>query len=147
MMEKYRSTIKNRILGATIYVIVIVAFIVLNRVFKLDVTGGGFEGGFIDGVVSGVGALVIFFLFKYKRALKDDELLQKLYIEEHDEREIYLKYRVGHTGYMFSLIGLSLGMIISVYLNRTVFITLLVVTLIMSFMSIFLKYHYSRDVK
>lgn len=146
-MEKYKKGIKNRVMIGKAYIVILVAFVLLSRFYNQNIGGGGFTGGFIDGFIFGLGALVLYFVYYYSKALKDEKLMREYYIEETDNSNIYIKNKVSSTGYMVVLIVLTLVMLVSIYINKTVFFTLMAVVLFISFLSVFLHIYYKRKIK
>ncbi len=65
--------------------------------------------GFITGLTFGIEIICIFWVFKIRKALKDDKMLRELYIDEHDERKNFIKLKSGS-----NLIGkIALGIFVA----------------------------------
>ena len=67
--------------------------------------------------ILGLLAVVIYYMNKYRRALKSEEKLQELYIEETDERQQYINAKIGGTGLNISILVIALAMLVANYFN------------------------------
>lgn len=81
--------------------------------------------GIVCGASFGLMVLMIAFWIRYTRALKDEKLMKKLYVEEHDERQIQIWTAARATAMqVFLIVGLVVG-VVAGYFNMTVSITIL----------------------
>ncbi len=79
-------------------------------------TGGG-AGIFLAGAIK---------IIRYVRILMDPEKMRRMQIRENDERNLYIGQKTwSYSGYIFYGV-LYIGMLVSGFLNKTVFITLTV---------------------
>ena len=139
-MEKFKKELYNSLIFGGIYCVLIVILNALAIIFDINDEATMFTLGFSVGI----GAVIISFMVKYYRALENEELLKKLYIEENDERLKHINTKIGGTGINIFILLLVLAMLISNYFNKTIFFTLLAVTLSVVGIKIILKLYYSK---
>ena len=124
-MEQFRKTLKRRLTFASLYnalvLLCLTAGYAVARRFALP----DIAVGFTCGVMVGLQMVMIYFMSKIHRALKDEEKLQALCIEENDERSRFIEAKIGGSGVSIILGGLLLGTVVSCYFDQTVFFTLL----------------------
>ncbi|MGL4608033.1 MAG: hypothetical protein ACRCU3_11280 [Eubacteriaceae bacterium] len=128
-MENFRKDLVKRIKG----------IIVLNILGLIAIGFGIYYGNlfvmtddhFLDfihgaqtGVFVGVQLLAIVMLGKYIGGLRDEKKLRKIYIDEHDERNKFIRDKIGIIGFDLGLVGITIGLIISGFFSRVVFFTL-----------------------
>lgn len=141
-MEIFKQKLRNRLIFAGIYCAIILILIFVAGYIGLNDSATSFALGF--GV--GIEAVMIFFIVKCIIALKSEDKLKKLYIEEHDERQKHLNAMVGGAGINISILFLALAMLISNYFNQTVFLTLLAVIMFVILLKLTLKIYYNKKV-
>jgi len=141
-MENYRKKLRNRIIIAGIYCALVLALTIAAKIAGLDDSATSFNLGF--GV--GIGAVMVSFMMKYRSALKREDKLKKLYIEEHDERQKHVDAQVGRTGINVLIMSFALAMLISHYFSRTIFFMLLAATLFTVAVKAVLGFYYNRKV-
>ena len=100
--------------------------------------------GFISGASFGILAFLLFGFIRNIFALRDEKKLKKLYIKEHDERQIQIwtSARAAATQ-AFLLLGL-VAVIIAGYFNATVSMTILICVLINSSLGLWFKIYYNK---
>lgn len=140
MMKEFKKKVKSRIIFARIYIAIIILFIILTKILSNNEIPMEFIGGF--GV--GIGAVMIFYIAQYHKALKSEEELEKLYIEETDERQQYIKSMIGSSSISISIIILTLGMLVSSFFNITVFLTLLIALMTLIVVTLVFKVYYNK---
>lgn len=64
-------------------------------------------------------------MFQIQSALRDEAKLKALYIKETDERSLAIEEKIGGIGINLIIAGLGLSTVVAIYLNQTVFLTLL----------------------
>lgn len=141
-MENYRKKVRKRIIFAGVYCAIVLILTAAAQIMHLDDSVTSFNLGF----GFGIGAVVIFFMIRYRGALKSEDKLKKLYIEENDERQKHINSQVGHTGMNISIMSLALAMLVSNYFNRRVFFTLLAATLFIVAVKAVLSFYYNKKV-
>lgn len=100
--------------------------------------------GFISGASCGVLLLMVFGLVQSIMALKDEKRLKKLYVKEHDERQIQIWTSARASAMqVFLILGLAAG-IVAGYFSMTVSITIIACILAHSLIGLGFKFYYSR---
>lgn len=100
--------------------------------------------GYITGASIGLCAVMIFFLIRNCRAMKDEKKLKSLYVKCNDERTIQIQTLARNTAMQILLwVGL-IATVIAGYFNVAVSLTILACTAISSFVSIVLTVYYNE---
>ena len=141
-MEHFRKNLKIRIALFGVIILIFVGILLYNQfgasAALKDSLAISFQCGF-----SAAGALVlVFWMMKYRAALKDEAKLRLLYNEENDERMKAIRAKAGVP--MVLILSLTLvlaGMIIG-YWNETVFVVLIGVALFQLLVSLGVKIIY-----
>ncbi|MFY9174285.1 MAG: hypothetical protein WAO24_02915 [Peptococcia bacterium] len=140
-MEKFKQKLGHRIIMGGVYCLAVVALTIISKIYSLDDHATSFALGFGVGLL----AVVIYYMNKYRRALKSEEKLQELYIEETDERQQYINAKIGGTGLNISILVIALAMLVANYFNLIVFFTLLATTMFLVIVkAVLLKYYSSK---
>ena len=152
-MEQFKKKLmaqnKNTIIGIIIWFVICVAgFVCEAGGFLIPVTGDSHWAsmwhGFITGLSTAFLVLMIAYLIRGLRAVKDEKDLKKAYIEETDERNIQITTSAqAYSMKAFLLLGLAAG-VIAGYFNMTVSITILACVVIHSFIGLGFKIYYSK---
>lgn len=144
--ENFRAKVKKRLGMAAAYNGLLLVVFAFNFLFGKELQVPDFSKGFVGGVCIGIQLVMLYFVGKYIRALKNGENLKAMYIEENDERAELIARKVGQMGFTVVLGAVSLGMVVFVFINQIVFFTLLAVTGLISLMSVILKLYYERKI-
>lgn len=139
-MEKFRSKIRRDALIACIYCVLLVATLITLAIVGIDDIATSYALGF----GSGIGAVVVYHLISYIRALKDETKLKTLYIKENDERTRHIDAKVGGIGMNIAILTFAIGMLIANYFNEMVFYTLLAAMLFLAILKIVLGRYYTQ---
>jgi formate hydrogenlyase subunit 3/multisubunit Na+/H+ antiporter MnhD subunit len=100
--------------------------------------------GIVCGASCAMMILMVAFLVRYTRGLKDEKFLKKLYVEEHDERQIQIWTAARATAMqIFLIFGLVAG-IVAGYFSMTVSITILASVTFQSVIGGICKLYYSK---
>lgn len=151
-MENYRDKLKlnNLITGLCAFLLAAFCFFMAAAEAGLiPITPAGDSHwqhmwrGFCVGAACGVLATMIFDLVRSIRALKDEKLLKKLYVEENDERTIQI-WTAARAMAMrtFLMLALAAG-VVAGYFNMVVSITILACAVVLSVMGALFKLYYS----
>lgn len=102
--------------------------------------------GFINGLTLGIEIICIFWVFKIRKALKDDKMLRELYIDEHDERKNFIKLKSGSNLIGKIALGIFVASILASYFNMVVFYTLVITGSFLILVSLSLKLYWRKMV-
>jgi len=100
--------------------------------------------GYIFGATVGVFAVLLAYLIRNFRALKDEKKLKKLFVEAHDERTIQIQTLARNTAMQILLCMGLVATIIAGYYNVTVSITIFVCIWISSSVNLLLIGYYNK---
>ena len=139
-MENYRETLLKRIRIFAAYV-GFMAFmtITINQFLGYNAFSGFILGAFVS--LEFLGAIMV---IRARIALHDENALKEMYIKEHDERLKMIRLKTGANVMLITFAGLVLAMMVSGFVNITVFFTLLAVVLFISITMIALKIYYNK---
>lgn len=146
-MEQYRKILNKKLTLMTIFTVFTATFIILTGAF-FNMTANINEDisdmipGFQVGVFIGFQITMLIYIAKYRKALKTEDELNKMYIKEHDERTKHIKDKIGGVGLNFSLVAITIATIIAGFFNQIIFFTLLCVLSYISLLKGFLKLYY-----
>lgn len=133
-MDKYRKTIKKRMILCSILVAVSVGLSISHQSGFFDlvslVTPNEKVAGFQIGLFTGFEILASFLLFKYGKAIKDDTKLKMLYNKEHDERQNLIRQKAGMPMLMITSGIMLFAGVIAGYFNEIIFYTLVLAAMI-----------------
>lgn len=132
-MKEYRTHIQARTRWLVIGCVALVAIVALAMWYSLGVLGKAHPSdaalGFQAGVQTGLFLALLAFLgqltVRYARALRSEQALQALRVRETDERNRYIKDRIGGIGLDLSICLLAAASVITGFFDRTVFFSLL----------------------
>jgi hypothetical protein len=145
-METFKKTIKQRVIISRIYLVCLMLITMVPRIFfdEYAALADTHAFAFSIGAMVGVGGLVIVLLWKYGRALKNEDYLRKLYIKETDERNVLIRTKTGGSAVMIIIAGLIVGIIGSTFFSKTVFYTLIAVFVFIALVHLVLKIYYNK---
>lgn len=102
--------------------------------------------GFINGLTLGIEIICVFWVYKIRKALKDDKMLRELYIDEHDERKNFIKLKSGSNLIGKIALGIFVASILASYFNMVVFYTLVITGIFLILVSLSLKLYWRKMV-
>lgn len=145
-MELFKKKLKSRIILLSGVVLIFVAILLYNQFGASsalkDSLAFSFQCGF-----STAGALVlVFWMLKYRGALKDETKLRLLYNEENDERMKLIRAKAGVPMVLILSLTLVLAAMIIGYWSATVFIVLIGVALFQLLASLGVKLYYKNKI-
>lgn len=149
--EKMKTTVENRIKKNTALLACVTIFTCVSAtgvvpVQLADESAKDFVSGFQLGLLC---TLLIAFLtnvVKYRKALKDEKLLKKIYYTENDERLCYINQQVGRSSMTITTVILVIATVITGYFDFTVFVTMLAVTAFQAVIQLVLIWYYTNCV-
>lgn len=147
-MEEYKKLLKKKLALIAVLNGLAVVFIALSGTFQ-NMTAGiinenisAMMQGFQAGIFMLLQIVMLKYIIKYRKVLKNEDELKKLYIEEHDERKNLIKDKIGGAGFDFSLGAIATATIMAGFFHQMVCVTLLGVLIFMSLVKGFLKVYY-----
>lgn len=148
MIMNYRKEIKRRMFMSIIILVSSLAILIPSSAIY---TPSGltsheidFLQGFVFGICMSIDIFCIYYIIYYYRTYNSDAKLKKLYIKEHDERELTIQKESGYKILSnLSLMLLAIALI-SGYFNFTVFITIICIVLTIALYRNILYAHYSK---
>lgn len=146
-MEEYKKILNKKLTLMQVLTGLSVSFIALAGAFANMAIGinediSDMIPGFQVGIFIGLQLIMVVYIAKYKKALKTEDELKKLYIKEHDERTKLIKDQIGGVGLDFSLVTITTATIIAGFFDQLIFFTLLGVLIFMSIVKGSLKVYY-----
>lgn len=146
-MMSFEKDIRKRMkisIAAAIFVAIaiIIAFIV-----KINLLNESIKSEWFFSLLSffvGCESPSIYRMIKYSKALKDKDVLEKLYIKENDERNQAIILKTCQSTVNVSMTLLGIFAIIASMFNKTVFYTLGFVLIAIIVLYIFLMVHFSK---
>ncbi|URZ03230.1 hypothetical protein [Clostridium felsineum] len=146
-MDSFRSILKKRIsiMGAVNGLAII--FIVLTAMYTRKASStdtSDMIDGFQVGLALGIEIIMIMFIAKYNKALKDENELKKLHIKENDERERFINDKIGVVGFYLALGIIGVATVIAGFINQIIFFTLAGVLIFMTAVKVGLKVYYKN---
>lgn len=125
-MEKYKEKVRLRVIYLTWIMLLtcLINIVLLSNRSRLPEISD-FIRGFQSGVFTGLLLVFLIFIVKYRKSMKSDEALKKLYIEENDERGQLIGYKVSVFTTVAMLILLALSTVVAGFFNEIIFFTLL----------------------
>ena len=123
-MEQYRKTIRIRCWLWMLMIAVALGQMVYGYFFVDKTLQSSIVFGFQAGFATGIAAVGVMRLIRYRKVLGSDKLLQAEYNEEHDERMQYIRAKAGMPMMLVTSCALVIAGIIAGYFNVIVFWTL-----------------------
>ena len=136
-----------KVVGACIYDVLVIALILIFQFTSLGAkegTAAALGQSFAMGAITGIMFVMVIFMRKYIMALRHEEKLKALFIEENDERNKFIYAKIGGAGMNIAIMSATLSVLIAAFFNETVFVTLIGVTVYISFVKLFLKIYYNK---
>lgn len=127
-MKEYRERVKKGMITGVIFILaVIVLEIILNIVLtdSPNAVSKYFSYGFFTGVI----IVAIYYIGKSIKALKNDDKLKEMYIEENDERNIEVQRRASQLALKIILASFAIGILVASHLDYKIYKVLLYVIL------------------
>ncbi|MBZ9689092.1 hypothetical protein G9F72_022600 [Clostridium estertheticum] len=146
-MEQYRNILNKKLTLMTVFTVLAATFIVLTGVFvnksaSINEDISDMIHGFQVGIFIGLQVTMIIYIAKYRKALKNENELKKLYIKEHDERIRLINDKISGVGFNFCLVAITTAIITAGFFSQIIFLTLLGVLTFMCLVKGSLKIYY-----
>lgn len=141
-MELFKKKIKARIILLCAVLLLFVAILLYNQFGASDALKDSLAFSFQCGFSAAGSIVLVFWLMKYRGALKDEAKLRLLYNEEKDERMSAIRAKAGIPMVLILSMALVLGGMIIGYFNETVFVVLIGVALFQLLVSLGVKLYY-----
>ena len=102
--------------------------------------------GVINGLTLGIERICVFSVYRIRKALKDDKILRRLYIDEHDERKKFIKLKSGSNLIGKIALGIFMISILASYFDMVVFYTLVITGIFLIILSLLLKLYWIKKI-
>ncbi len=148
-MENFGVTLKKRIMVLTVFSIVAILLVAIVGYWGYSQIGSSthindFMHGAQLGLFAGFLLMMLRDIAKYIWAIKDENKIKAIYIEENDERKKLIKDKIGGVGFDFIIGVMMIAIVIAGFFNETVFLTLLGALGFMAIVKLSLKLYYNR---
>ena len=141
-MELFKNKLKTRTVLLCAVLLLFVAILLYNQFGASDALKDSLAFSFQCGFSAAGSIVLVFWLMKYRSALKDETKLRLLYNEEKDERMSAIRAKAGIPMVLILSMALVLGGMIIGYFNETVFVVLIGVALFQLLVSLGVKLYY-----
>lgn len=123
-VEAYRKTIHRRVIVMSVLGTLYAAAMVIMHL--LDREPSEFALDFLLGAISALVTCFVLLVPRYRKALRDEQALRRLWNREHDERLQAIKARAGIPMLLYTSLAMIAGALLIAPWNMTVAVTLLV---------------------
>jgi len=148
-MENFNKILKKRMAIIIGFNLLSGVFIILTGAFE-NMKAIGSENfadmihGFQVGIFFALQIMMLVYITKYAKSLKNEDLLKKLYIEENDERKKLIQDKIGGVGFNFTLGVIATATVIAGFFHQIVFATLFGVLIFTVLVKGLLKIYYRK---
>lgn len=142
-MQEFKKTIRKRANILKVFLLLSVMINIILNFGPVEIENE-FALGFQEGLMIGLTFLSLFGLYKYLKALRNEEELQKLYISETDERKCMIKQKMAQSSLITILVVLLLMICIAAFYDRMISIVLLCVAYGILAIMLFFKVYYFK---
>lgn len=133
-MEKFKQSIKRRVLLLSILVIICLALGIQNFMMIGNTENGslseGIVAGFQSGLIVGIAMKATIDIILLTKAMKDDKKMRLLYNKENDERMKVIRSKAGMPMVMITSVMMLTAAIVAGYFNIVVFYTLVIAAMV-----------------
>jgi uncharacterized membrane protein len=145
-MDNFRKKIVDRVLLLAAGIVITIGAVIclgINGIFD-------YSSGHLENVVSNLHlilfailvAILFFYITKNIRAIRNPDHLNKLRIDEADERNLFIKQKTGSIGMNIVLFGLTIATIVIGKRNPQAFFALLSALIFVIAVRLFLRLYY-----
>lgn len=122
-VEAYRKVIRRRMIAMlAISAFYVAAMVAMHTVWRVEL---GLTASFLEGFASAIVVLTVVLAPRYRRALKDEQALRRMWNREHDERMSAIRARAGLPMLMYTSLAMVTAALLLSAWNVTVAATLL----------------------
>lgn len=153
-MEQYKEKLKltqriTAIAALTLAIFSVLALAAEGGLVELTPVAGDSHWqsmwrGIVSGASCGLAVMMFIGIIRIGKALKDEKELKKLYVKDHDERQIQIWTSARALSMQIFLIVGLVAAVVAGYFNMTVSITILACVFIHSLMGAACKLYYNR---
>ncbi|MDD6919600.1 MAG: hypothetical protein PUI80_08240 [Peptoniphilaceae bacterium] len=144
-LENYKEALKKRERLYKSYISFALIFLGIgNFLLKDQARINDSALGFVNGLILGVEIICVFLVFRIRKALKDDKILRRLYIDEYDERKTFIKLKAGSNLIGKIAIGIFSISILASCFDMLVFYTLVITGIFLIIISLLLKLYWIK---
>ena len=141
-MEHFKTKLKSRIALLCALVLIFAVILLYNQFGASIALRNSLVFSFQCGVAAAGALILVFWVLKYRAALKDETKLQLLFNQEKDERMSAIRAKAGIPMVLILSISLLIGGMIIGYYNVTVFLVLVGAALFQMLVSLCVKLYY-----
>jgi hypothetical protein len=123
-MEAFRKTVTRRHWLGIAYTVLVAVLTSAQRFMDFNTLIPDYVLDFSLGLFTGAEVLVIYFVVRYSKALRDPALLETLYIAETDERNAFIRAKTGGMAVNVIIGGLICAALAAGIFSETAFIAL-----------------------
>lgn len=146
-LENYRVELEKRLKLYQAYIgFALIFWAIGNIIFKDYSSISDSTLGFINGLTLGIEIVCVFWVFRIRKALRDENLLRELYIKEYDERENLVKLKSGSILISKIAITIFIISILTSFFNIVVFYTLVITGIFLLLVSLLLKIYWRKTI-
>ncbi len=142
MMEKFRKKIEWRLKFYT--TICLCSLALYFGLMHLTKGASDFAQGLTMGVLCGTELVAVYNLVRMFIAVRNEEKLKEMYIQETDERNAAIRKETSQKGSAISMMGTAMAAIVVGFFDETICITLVAVLLFSALVNIIINVYYSR---
>lgn len=141
-MDQFRKKLKKRIILLCAVLLMFVSILLYNQFGADSALKDGLAFSFQCGFSAAGSLVLVFWLFKYRAALKEEAKLRLLYNQENDERMSAIRAKVGIPMVLILSMTLVLAGMLIGYFNETMFILLICAALFQLLVCLGVKLYY-----
>lgn len=141
-MENFRKKVERRF---KLYTMVCLCSLALYFMLKFLTKGASdFAQGISMGVFVGMELVAIYNLARTFTALRNEEKLKEMYINETDERNIAIQKETSQKGLSISAVGTSMAAIASGFFDKKICFTLVAALIFSALVTLIVNAYYKR---
>lgn len=147
-MEKFKKELDSRVRwGRFAAIIAATLSVLMTFVFKpTENAASDLVLGFIQGAGMGLALVAIGYMvqaMRVRRAANSEEMIEKLYREEHDERKAFIRSKAGFPAMTIGIVSLTCVGAVLAFFNYTVSVAVMGSGILMLLYQLVLKLYYS----